>query len=156
MSPHIRLDDLSDPRIADFLEEHLCDMRRVSPPESVHALDLDRLRQPGIRFWTLWAGDTDELLGTGALKQLDATHAEIKSMRTVSNRRGQGLGTTLLRHLIDEACASGITRLSLETGSQDFFAPARALYQRHGFVPCAPFGDYRPDPNSAFYTRTLV
>lgn len=155
MNPHLRLDDLSDPRIAAFLEEHLADMRRVSPPESVHALDLDRLRQPGIRFWTLWSDDTDELLGTGALKQLDATHAEVKSMRTRATRRGQGLGGLMLLHLMDQAGASGITRLSLETGSQDFFAPARALYERHGFVSCEPFGDYHPDPNSAFYTRTI-
>lgn len=157
MGHHIRLDDLSDPRIAAFLEEHLRDMRRVSPPESVHALDLDQLRRPGIRFWTMWdtSGDRDELLGTGALKRLDAAHAEVKSMRTAATRRQQGLGATMLQHLMAEARASGITRLSLETGSQDFFAPARALYERHGFVPCEPFGDYRPDPNSAFYTRTL-
>lgn len=157
MSHTIRLDNLSDPRIAAFLEEHLGDMRRVSPPESVHALDLDQLRRPGIRFWTMWdtSGDRGELLGTGALKQLDATHAEVKSMRTAATCRQQGLGATMLQHLMAEARASGITRLSLETGSQDFFAPARALYERHGFAPCEPFGDYRPDPNSAFYTRTL-
>lgn len=158
MGHHIRLDDLSDPRIAAFLEEHLRDMRRVSPPESVHALDLDQLRQPGIRFWTMWEhhGNGDALLGTGALKALDAMHAEVKSMRTLSTRRGQGLGSVMLQHLMAQARASGITRLSLETGSQDFFGPARALYERHGFVSCEPFGDYRPDPNSAFYTRTLT
>ena len=153
----LRLDDLSDPRIAAFLEDHLADMRRVSPPESVHALDLEKLRQPDIRFWTMWEidGITDNLLGTGALKKLDATHAEVKSMRTVTNRRQQGLGATMLQHLMAQARLAGHTRLSLETGSQDFFAPARALYQRHGFVVCEPFGDYQPDPNSAFYTRML-
>lgn len=158
MGRHIRLDDLSDPRIAAFLEEHLHDMRRVSPPESVHALDLEQLRRPGIRFWTLWEteGDTDVLLGTGALKELDATHAEVKSMRTVATRRQQGLGATMLQHLVAEARAAGHTRLSLETGTQDFFAPARALYERHGFVICGPFGHYRLDPHSAFYTRTLT
>jgi len=155
MKPAIRLDDLSDPRIAAFMEEHLVDMRRVSPPESVHALDVDRLRQPDIRFWTLWTTDSNELLGTGALKQLDATHSEVKSMRTATDRRGNGLGGLMLRHLMAQAQAVGITRLSLETGSQDFFAPARALYQRHGFVPCEPFADYKPDPNSAFFTRTI-
>lgn len=157
MDPQLRLDDLSDPRIAAFLEKHLTDMRRISPPESVHALDLEQLRQPGIRFWTMWEveGHADKLLGTGALKPLDATHAEVKSMRTVATHRQQGLGAMMLQHLMAQARLAGHTRLSLETGSQNFFAPARALYERHGFVACEPFGDYRPDPNSAFYTRQL-
>lgn len=156
---HIRRDDLSDPRIAAFLEEHLADMRRVSPPESVHALDLDQLRQPDILFFSAWDEDTASpkatLLGTGAIKLLDAAHGEIKSMRTHAARRGQGLAGRLLQHLMDQARVHGLQRLSLETGAEDFFAPARALYQRNGFVPCPPFEGYWDDPNSRFFTRTV-
>jgi len=153
----IQRDDLSDPRVAAFLEEHLQDMRRVSPPGSVHALDLDGLRQPEVSFWTMWHGDGDTrlLVGTGALKALDAGHAEVKSMRVHAAWRGHGLSTRLLEHLMAEARSTGTQRLSLETGSQPFFAPARALYQRHGFSPCPPFGPYREDPASCFYTRSL-
>ncbi len=156
---HIRRDDLSDPRIAAFLEEHLADMRRVSPPESVHALDLDQLRQPHILFFSAWddenASPAATLLGTGAITLLDATHGEIKSMRTHTAWRCQGLAGRLLQHLVDKARTHGLQRLSLETGAEDFFAPARALYQRHGFVPCPPFEGYWDDPNSRFFTRTL-
>ncbi|HZF81981.1 MAG TPA: GNAT family N-acetyltransferase [Burkholderiaceae bacterium] len=153
----IRLDDLRDPRIAAFLEEHLADMRRVSPPESVHALDLEGLRRPGIRFWSAWTADPagEALAGTVALKRLDDGHAELKSMRTAARLRGQGVATQLLAHALAEARAAGHTRMSLETGSQPFFAPARALYARHGFVACAPFCDYANDPASHFMTRML-
>ncbi|MDO8888516.1 MAG: GNAT family N-acetyltransferase [Hydrogenophaga sp.] len=153
----IQRDDLSDPRVATFLEEHLQDMRRVSPPESVHALDLDGLRQPEVAFWTLWHGDGDIrlLVGTGALKSLDTGHAEVKSMRLHTAWRGHGLVTRMLEHLMAHARTTGTQRLSLETGSQPFFAPARALYERHGFAPCPPFGHYREDPASCFYTRCL-
>ena len=150
----IQLDtELRDPRIATFLEEHLADMRRVSPPESVHALDLTALRQPGIRFWTAWRGDA--LVGTAALKHLDAQHAELKSMRTTAALRGQGIAAQMLAHAITEARALGHVRLSLETGSQPFFEPARALYAKHGFEDCGHFGAYRTDPHSHFMTRTL-
>ena len=156
---HIRLDDLRDPRIAHFLQEHLADMRRVSPPESVHALDLNALRAPDIRFWTAWwpqAGDASATrVGTAALKRLDAQHGELKSMRTAPVRRGQGHARTLLRHVVGQAQTMGLRRLSLETGSQDFFEPARALYLSEAFTTCAPFGPYRPDPNSCFFTRLL-
>ncbi|MDA8450465.1 GNAT family N-acetyltransferase [Acidovorax sp. NCPPB 3859] len=153
----IRLDDLSDPRIAVFLEEHLADMRRVSPPESVHALDLDGLRRPEIRFWSAWLETPhgDQLAGTVALKRLDAGHAELKSMRTATALRGQGIAARMLAHALAEARAAGHARISLETGSQPFFAPARALYARHGFEDCAPFGSYGPDPASHFMTRAL-
>ena len=151
----IRLDDLSDPRIAEFLEEHLADMRRTSPPESVHALDLDKLRQPGIRFWTVWQAD-DQLVGTGAIKHLDETHAELKSMRTRAAYRGRGIAQQLLLHLIEQARTHGYRRLSLETGTHAFFAPAHRLYLRHGFVECGPFADYVPDPHSRFMTRELT
>lgn len=149
----LRLDDLSDPRIADFLEDHLRDMRATSPPESVHALDLDGLRRPEIAFWSAW--DAGTLVGCGALKRLDAAHAELKSMRVAASRRRGGIATSILVHLLAEARRAGYRRVSLETGSMAFFAPAHALYERHGFVRCEPFGDYRPDPNSVFMTLAL-
>ena len=149
----IRIDDLRGPEIRALLEEHLAEMRRISPPESVHALDLDGLRRPEITFWTAWRGD--QLVGCGALKELDAGHGEIKSMRTALGHQGGGIGTTMLRHILAEADRRGYRRLSLETGSQPHFEPARHLYRRHGFVPCAPFGSYRDDPNSAFFTRIV-
>lgn len=131
----IRLDDLADPRIAAFLDEHLADMRRTSPPESVHALDLEKLRQPDVRCWTVWLshGAGDVLVGIGAIKRLSDAHAEVKSMRTGAGFRGGGIASRLLLHMIGDAKARGFRRLSLETGSQTFFAPAWALYQRHGF-----------------------
>ena len=153
----IRLDDLRDPRIGLFLEEHLADMRRVSPPESAHALDLSALRQPDIRFWTAWV-DTPggpSLAGTSALKRLDDAHAEIKSMRTASAWRGQGVAEAMLTHVLDRARAAGYRQVSLETGRQDFFMPARALYAKHGFGVGGPFGPYGPDPNSCFMTKVL-
>jgi putative acetyltransferase len=153
MLTEIRLDDLRDPRIAAFLEEHLQDMRAVSPPESKHALDLDGLRRPEIRFWSAWQGDT--LMGCVALKRLDAAHGELKSMRVAPQVRRQGLARELLLHVLEQARAAGMARISLETGSMAFFAPARALYAAHGFVACAPFADYRPDPHSVFMTRAV-
>ena len=154
----IRLDDLSDPRIAEFMNEHLADMRATSPPESVHALDLDRLRQPDIRFFSLWLGEGtsgEQLVGTGAIKRLSAEHGELKSMRTRASVRRQGLGRRLLQHLLTEARSMGLKRLSLETGTEPFFAPASALYEAHGFVDCAPFADYRLDPHSRYMTLAL-
>jgi putative acetyltransferase len=150
----IRLDELRDPRIARFLEDHLRDMRAVSPPESKHALDLDGLRRPEIRFWSAW--QCGELVGCAALKRLDAHHGELKSMRIAPSLRRQGLAQRMLRHVLDQAQSAGLQRISLETGSMDFFAPARALYAAHGFTECAPFGDYRADPNSVFMTRQLA
>jgi putative acetyltransferase len=154
----IRLDDLSDPRIEAFMQEHLVDMYAVSPPESVHALDMDQLRQPHIAFWSAWlptADGDDVLVGTGALKRLDAGHAELKSMRTSTRHRGQGIARQLLNHLLEEARARGFTQMSLETGPQPFFEPARQLYFQHGFVECGHFADYGPDPYSFFMTRPL-
>jgi putative acetyltransferase len=150
-----RLDDLRDPRIAVFLREHLADMRAVSPPESVHALDLDGLRVPQIAFWSAWTDGGRTLAGTGALRHIDAAHGEIKSMRTAAALRGRGVASAILSHLLDQARAMGWQRVSLETGSQPFFAPARALYARHGFEPCGPFEGYGPDPASCFMTLRL-
>ncbi|MDT3295024.1 GNAT family N-acetyltransferase [Shewanella sp. SP2S2-6] len=149
----IILDDLKGPEIAALLTEHLDDMRATSPPESVHALDLDRLRQPNIRFWTLWDGNN--LAGCGALKWLDAEHAEIKSMRTATPYKQQGIASKILQHLINDAKSTGIKRLSLETGSMDFFNPARMLYSKFGFEICGPFDCYQLDPNSVFMTKKI-
>ena len=149
----IVVDDLSGPADARFLQEHIDSMRAVSPPESMHALDLAGLRRPEITFWSMWDGD--DLVGCAALKELDPTHAEIKSMRTAPDRTRQGLASTLLSHVVTEARRRGYTRLSLETGSFPFFAAARALYERWGFEYCPPFADYRLDSHSVYMTRAL-
>jgi putative acetyltransferase len=149
----IVVDDLTGPQIARFLEEHVREMRATTPPESKHALDLDALRGPDITFWTVLDGGT--VVGCGALKRLDASHAEVKSMRTLAARKRTGIASEILGHIIAEAGRMGFTRLSLETGSAEFFSPARELYEKFGFQYCAPFADYRPDPLSVFLTRTL-
>lgn len=152
-SMEIRLDDLSGPEIRALLEEHLRNMHEVSPPESVHALDLDKLRQPDISFWTVWEGS--DLLGCGALRALSPAHGEIKSMRTAEAHRGRGVARAVLNHIVAEAKARGFERLSLETGSMQAFEPAHRLYESFGFTRCAPFGDYVDDPNSLFMTKRL-
>lgn len=149
----IRVDDLTGAEIAELLEQHIRDMRAISPPESKHALDLNGLRQPEITFWTIW--DENSLAGCAALKELDSSHAEIKSMRTAPAHRNQGVAKMLLGHIIDEAKKRNYRRLSLETGAMPFFAPARQLYLKFGFVYCGPFAEYREDPNSMFMTREL-
>ena len=151
---HIRVDDLSGPEIAALLEAHLQLMRDTSPPESVHALDLEGLRRPEITFWTLWDGD--QLLGCGALKDLGEGHGEVKSMHTARAARGRGVARRLVEHIISEARARGYRRLSLETGSMAAFAPARGLYAGFGFDYCEPFADYVVDPNSVFMTLDLT
>jgi putative acetyltransferase len=149
----VRAEDPGTPDIAQLLREHLEDMHRHSPPESVHALDLDGLRKPDMTFWSLRQGPV--LLGCGALKQLDPAHGEIKSMRTVTAHLRKGVAARMLAHILDEARKRAYRRLSLETGSMDAFLPARRLYERHGFRPCGPFGDYVEDPYSVFMTREL-
>lgn len=149
----IRLDDLTGREIAGLLEEHLRSMYLHSPPESVHALPLDELRAPGITMWSAWDGRA--LLGCGALKELDPAHGEIKSMRTATAHLRKGVGSAILEHIVGEARRRAYRRLSLETGSQPAFAPARALYARFGFQPCGPFDAYTDDPNSFFMTRKL-
>src|SRR5436309_3045934 len=138
---HVRVDDLRGPEIAAFLQAHL---------DQMHALDLDALRAPEVTFWSAY--DRHALVGCGALKVLDARHGEIKSMRTDPARRGQGVAGQILRHILDAARARGLVRVSLETGSDDFFAPARRLYQRHGFVPRPPLANHTADPLSALMT----
>jgi len=149
----IMVDDLSGPEIAAFLDEHLDEMRATTPPESKHALDLDGLRRPEVTFWSVRHGD--RLVGCGALKELDATTAELKSMRTARAMKRSGVASTLLTHLISVARQRGYTHLYLETGSDDFFAPARALYAKFGFERCEPFADYTDDPLSVFLCRAL-
>lgn len=151
--PEIRVDDLRGPEIRRLLEEHLRHMHEISPPESVHALDLDKLRQPGITFWTAWSGG--HLLGCGALKELDPTSGEVKSMRTAAAHRRTGVARAMLQHILAEARSRSYAKVSLETGSQPEFLPARRLYESFGFTCCAPFADYVEDPHSVFMTCRL-
>lgn len=149
----IKIDDLKGSEIYALLQEHLQSMALHSPPESVHALDIEALRQPDITFWTVW--ESGELLGCGALKELDSQHAEIKSMRTSSSHLRKGVAKNLLKHLLEEAKRRGYSRLSLETGSMEAFAPARQLYADFGFTYCESFADYVEDPYSVFMTKEL-
>ena len=145
---------LDDPRVIALLDHHVTTARAQTAPESAHALDLSGLKAPEISFWSAWEGET--LLGTGALKRLDAQHGEVKSMHTAAAARGRGVASAVLAHIIAEARRVHMRRLSLETGSQAYFLPAVSLYKKHGFVECPPFGDYRPDPNSLFLTLDLA
>lgn len=149
----IEIEEPSRPDVVALLSEHLSDMYATSPVESVHALDLTALQGPDITFWT--AREDNVLLGCGALRQIDATHLEIKSMRTTAAARGRGVAAAVLEAMTQEAIARGCRRLSLETGVEDYFAPARRLYQRNGFADCEPFGAYRPDRHSVFMTKEL-
>jgi putative acetyltransferase len=149
----IRVDDLRGPEIIGLLHEHLRSVALHSPPESVHALGLEALRKPDITFWSVW--QDSELMGCGAIKELDTRHGEIKSMRTVSLHQRKGVAARLMRHILEEAKRRSYERLSLETGSMDAFAPARNLYARFGFKPCGPFANYVEDPYSVFMTREV-
>ena len=149
----IRIDDLEHPATHALLNEHLQNMRELSPPESVHALNLEKLRAPDITFWTAW--EDDLLLGCGALKELDPKHGEIKSMRTPIAHRRKGAGRAILAHIIEVAKQRSYDRLSLETGSAEAFKPAQKLYESFGFTNCERFGDYPEDPNSVFMTLRL-
>ena len=150
----IRIDDLQGAAIAALLQVHLDAMHQHSPPESVHALDLDALRHPSITFWTAWDGDA--LMGCGALKTHSATHAELKSMRTAAGHEHKGVARALLRHMEAEARARCVQRISLETGTNAPFFPAHRLYESEGFVKCGPFADYQLDPWSRFMTKALT
>lgn len=149
----IRLDDLHGPEIAQLLQEHLNSMQLLSPPESVHALDLTKLRQPNNTFWCAWQGS--ELLGCGALKELAPDHGEIKSMRTATAHLRSGVGAQILMHIIGEAHRRMYRQLSLETGTALAFTPAHKLYAGLGFQTCGPFGNYAEDPHSLFMTKLL-
>jgi putative acetyltransferase len=149
----IEIDDLSRPEIHALLNEHLQSMYALSPPESVHALDLGRLRKPEITFWSAWDGSL--LLGCGALKELDSKHGEVKSMRTPNALRRRGAGRAILAHIIEVARSRAYERLSLETGFMEAFEPAQRLYESFGFRYCGPFGEYVEDPNSVFMSLRL-
>lgn len=144
---------LRDPRVIALLQIHLARARAETGPMSAHALDLSGLESPDVRFFSLWEGET--AIGMGAWKRLGADHGEVKSMHTAEAARGRGAGSLMLRHIMADAKAHSVSRLSLETGSWDYFRPAIALYKRHGFAECGPFAGYAPDPNSVFLTREL-
>jgi putative acetyltransferase len=149
----IRLDDLSGTEIQVLLRAHLDNMMSTTPIESVHALDLEGLRKPDVTFWSAW--ESGELLGCGALKELDAKHGEIKSMRTVSKHLRKGVARQIVTHILAESRLRTYRQVSLETGSAEPFLPARRLYEGFGFSYCAPFADYIEDPNSVFMTLIL-
>jgi len=149
----LEVDDLTRPEVHALLDEHLQNMHQLSPPESVHALDLDKLRSPDITFWTAWRDG--RLLGCGALKEIDPEQGEVKSMRTPQASRRQGAGRAVLTHVIEVARSRGYRRLWLETGSMPAFLPARKLYESFGFTYCGPFTGYAEDPNSVFMTLRL-
>jgi len=149
----IELDDVSRPEVVALVEYHLRSMHEISPPDSVFALDLSGLKHPSVTFWTVWDGT--DLLGMGGLKQLDTEHGEIKSMRTAPTALRRGVARAMLDHILREARARGYRRLSLETGSNAPFAPAWALYERAGFVPCGPFGGYSDTSFSRYFTLEL-
>ncbi|MFC8922418.1 GNAT family N-acetyltransferase [Cellulosimicrobium sp. NPDC057127] len=150
----VAVEDPATPDVVALLQEHLDDMYATSPPESVHALDVERLRDPAITFVTARSAD-GVLLGCGALKQHGPDLGELKSMRTTAAARGRGVAATVLTFLLDDARGRGLDRVSLETGAEDYFAAARRLYARHGFVGCPPFADYTDDPNSVYLTLPL-
>ena len=153
MALEIQSEDPADPEITALLNVHLAFMNSLSPPESVHALDVEALRASNITFWTV--RDQDALIGCVALKELDGSHGEIKSMHTSQSKRGQGIAQSILEHLISEAKSRGYKRISFETGNIEAFYPAHRLYRRNGFVSCEPFADYKPDSFSICMTREL-
>jgi putative acetyltransferase len=146
--------DLTDPRIVDLLHTHVTTALAQSPRESCHAFDVTELQRPEVSFWAAWDGD--QLLGVGALVDLGGGHGEVKSMHTAKAARGLGVGSAMVRHIVATARERGYRRLSLETGSMEYFAAARALYARHGFIVCEPFEGYKPDLNSVFLTLDLA
>ncbi|WP_454191494.1 GNAT family N-acetyltransferase [Paenibacillus sp. Marseille-Q7038] len=151
---NIRIDDLTGPEIITLIEDHYKEMLSQSPEDSMHALDLDRLKKPEITFWTAWEGD--ELLGCGAMKELDPTHGEIKSMRTAPLHTRKGVAKRILEHMVEEAQRRGYHKVSLETGTLDSFKPAIGLYTKLGFEYCEPFADYVEDPYSVFMMKQLT
>ena len=152
-TPIIRLADFDDPRIMDMIQYHRTTARAQTAEGLAFSLDPAGLRTPDIRLWVIW--EDDALLGMGALKRLSPDHGEIKSMHTDRHARGKGVGKAMLQHIMATAKAEGMTRLSLETGSWDYFKPAVALYAAHGFTQCPPFADYPDVPSSLFMTKML-
>lgn len=150
----IKADDLTHPQVLALLNEHLANMFELSPPEQVFALDVSKLRAPGISFWTVW--EDEALMGCGALRELSATHGEVKSMRTPKALRGRGAGRAVLAHIVTVARQRGYERLSLETGTHPDFRPAQRLYQSFGFSYCGPFGGYVENEHSVFMSLLLA
>lgn len=150
----IRSGDFGNPQIVALLKHHFEQCHAVTPPGSAHVFDLTRLDRPDVDFFAAWEGES--LLGVGAVKYLGGGHGEVKSMHTAAHARRRGVGALLLAHIVARARARGMIRLSLETGSFAYFAPAVALYKAHGFRECPPFGDYKPDPNSLFLTLQIA
>ncbi|MFC3032192.1 GNAT family N-acetyltransferase [Pseudoalteromonas fenneropenaei] len=149
----IKIDDLQGSDVLLLLKQHLQDMYATSPTESIHALDIEALKHPFITFWR--AEIEGVIQGCIALKELDSKHAEIKSMRTATHARNQGIASQLLSHVLNVAKIRSYETVSLETGTMDYFLPARKLYEKHGFVYCDPFGEYQFDPHSCFMTRKV-
>ena len=148
--------DLTNPRVVQLLDLHVTRARAETARGSAHALDHAALQAPEVTLWSAWKDDIcTTLVAVGALKVLTPDHGEVKSMYVAEEMRGRGYGSAMLRHIISAARSRGMSRLSLETGSWPYFAPARALYARQGFTECGPFAYYRPDPNSVFMTLTL-
>lgn len=153
MTLRIEKGGLDDEQVIAMLKFHFDANISVTPKGSAHVFDVSRLQAPDVSFWSAWEGTT--LMGVGALKRMSAVAGEIKSMHTLKSARRSGVGAAMLRHIMAEAKAMGLSQLFLETGSFDFFAPARALYAHHGFVECEPFEGYKPDPNSTFMMRDI-
>ncbi len=145
--------NFDEPQVNELLTKHFIELRSVSPPGSTHVLDIPGLKDPTIRFWSLWDGD--KLIGCGALKLLENEHGEFKSIRVVDKFRKNGMGEKIISHLINQAKQIGIKKLSIETGSGDFFAPARKLFKKFGFKECMPFAHYKEDPNSCYYSLNI-
>ena len=141
------------PEVNELLKKHFAELRDASPEGSAHVLDIPGLKSPSIKFWSLW--EQSQLIGCGALKFLDENHGEFKSIRVHDNFRGKGYGIKIINHLINEAKNLKIQKLSIETGSGDFFAPARKLFDNCGFEPCPPFAHYKEDINSLYLTKLL-
>jgi putative acetyltransferase len=144
---------LDDAQVIAMLKFHFDMCLATTPPGSAHVFDISRLKAPDVSFWSAWNGEA--LMGTGALKRMDADNGEVKSMHTLEMSRRTGMGQAMLLHIIEAAREMGLKTLWLETGSFDFFAPARALYAKHGFTECGPFGGYKPDANSTFMKREI-
>ena len=145
--------NFDNPEVHELLKNHFIELRSVSPEDSCHVLDIAGLKDPTIKFWSLW--ENKQLMGCGALKFLDKEHGEFKSIRIEDNFRGQGKGIKVINHLIKEAEQLEIKRLSIETGAGEFFAPARKLFDNCGFKPCKPFAYYKEDINSLYLTKFL-
>lgn len=149
----IKVDDLTGEKIIALINEHLTGMHGITPAKSVHALPLEKLRKPDITFWSVW--EQDELMGCGALKELDAKHGEIKSMRTATQHLRKGVAALIIERVLKEAKQRGYKRISLETGASENFIPAQKLYEKYGFIYCGPFADYKDDSNSVFMTLEI-